>query len=298
MSRAEEPFGLINLNKPTGWSSRKAVDHVKRLVKPAKIGHAGTLDPLATGVLILTIGKATRLTPFLHDLPKSYRAEFLLGHESETDDAEGEVRPCEQARTVTRADIEQVLPRFIGRITQTPPNFSAVKIKGRRAYELARKGEAPEIKPREVDIHRLEIVEFTPKKFTLDMDCGTGTYVRAVGRDLAKAAESCAVMTSLVRTRIGEFLLNDTRAPQEITQETLADVMLPASRGLGAMRMITCDSSAKTLVKNGRPVPSRESQTPNDHEQCALLDPDGLLLAIAEYRIKYRHFAPRHVFVS
>ncbi|MCA9074162.1 MAG: tRNA pseudouridine(55) synthase TruB [Planctomycetaceae bacterium] len=297
MSPADEPFGLINLNKPAGWSSRKAVDHVKRLVKPAKIGHAGTLDPLATGVLILTIGKATRLTPFLHDLTKSYRAEFLLGHESETDDTEGDVQPCEHARPLTRGDIERVLPRFVGRIEQTPPIYSAVKIKGRRAYELARKGKTPDIKPRMVDIHRLEIVEFSPEKLVLEMDCGTGTYVRSVGRDLARAAGSCAVMTSLIRTRIGGHLIEDAKSPEEITRESLAKVMLPASEGVGPMRKITCESSALQMIQHGRSVPFRESSAPDDHEPCALLDPDGGLMAIAEYRETDRHFAPRHVFV-
>ncbi len=297
MSRADEPFGLINLNKPRHWSSRKAVDHVKRLVKPAKIGHAGTLDPLATGVLILTIGRATRLTPFLHDLPKSYRAEFLLGHTSETDDTEGEVVPCDDTRLLTRADIERVLPQFIGRIQQTPPVFSAIKINGRRAYDLARKGKAPEIKPREVEIHRLEILEFTAEKLVLEMDCGTGTYVRSLGRDLARAAGSCAVMTALVRTRIGDFLLKDAWTPQDVTKETLTEVMLPASRGVGQMRAITCEPNATPLIQNGRPVPCREVSPPDDGEICALLAQDGQLMAIAEYRESSRHFAPRHVFV-
>ena len=297
MAIVAEPFGLINLNKPDGWSSRKAVDHVKGLVKPAKIGHAGTLDPLATGVLILTIGRATRLTPFLHDLSKSYRAEFLLGQTSDTDDIESEVRPCEDSRPLTFSDIEQQLPHFLGQIQQTPPIFSAVKIKGRRAYELARKGKTPEMKPREVEIHRLEIVEFSPESLVLDIDCGTGTYVRSLGRDIAKAAGSCAVMSSLVRTRIGDFHLEDAVSPDAVSQDTLPNVMLPASAGVGGMTKITCDPSVVEQIRHGRPVPCNTATPPPDGETCALVTDDRQLLAIAEYQAALRQFAPRHVFV-
>src|SRR4051812_12078681 len=154
------PFGVLNVHKPKGITSREAVDRVERLVRPAKAGHAGTLDPLAMGVLVICVGQATRLIRFVQRMRKRYLATFLLGHTSETDDVEREVVAIPNAVVPTRAMVEAVLPNFLGEIHQRPPLHSAIKIAGRRAYKLARKGADFELAERTVTIHQIDVLRY------------------------------------------------------------------------------------------------------------------------------------------
>ena len=177
-------FGLLNIHKPRGKTSRWAVDQVKRLVRPAKVGHAGTLDPLATGVLIVAVGPVTRLMEDVQQAPKQYRAEYLLGQTSDTEDTEGRVTELVDPRRPSRAEIEFAAARFVGEIQQRPPAFSAIKVSGRRAYSLARKGQEVKLEPRAVTIHSLNIPDYVYPRLTLDIQCSSGTYIRSLGRDL------------------------------------------------------------------------------------------------------------------
>ncbi len=174
-------FGILNLDKPPGLTSRDAVNGVQRLAYPNKVGHAGTLDPLATGVLVVCLGKATRLIEFVQQQPKHYLAEFDLGLTSDTEDIEGDVRQMDDAAPVSYEDIRNALPRFVGQIMQRPPAYSALKIKGRRAYKLARRGETVELAPRPINVYSLKLVHFHYPRVTLDIVCGSGTYVRSLG---------------------------------------------------------------------------------------------------------------------
>ena len=175
-------FGILNLNKPTGWTSRDVVNRVQRLVRPNKAGHAGTLDPLATGVLIVAVGQATRLIEFAHQLPKYYRATFQLGCSSDSDDVDTEVKPLTQPPIPTHQEVEGALAVFTGVIQQRPPAYSAVHVDGQRSYKLARRGETVELQPRPVTIHSLDVVRYEYPELVLDIHCGSGTYVRALGR--------------------------------------------------------------------------------------------------------------------
>src|SRR3990172_9082730 len=152
--------GILNVNKPAGMTSRRAVDRVVERAWPQKVGHAGTLDPLATGVLVVCIGPATRLIPIIQELPKAYHATFLLGRRSDTDDIDGHVVETPDAAPVVREQLAELLPRFTGAIEQVPPQFSAVHVDGEGAYKLARRGREVEISPRTVEIHRLSLVRF------------------------------------------------------------------------------------------------------------------------------------------
>ena len=203
-------FGIFNVNKPPGWTSRRAVNHIQRFVRPAKVGHAGTLDPLATGVLLICVGPATRLVEYCHRLPKCYRATFLLGRQSPTDDTEVESEYLPDAPKPTRAQIEAALFQFQGEIEQRPPLFSAVKIQGQRAYKIARKGKQVELPMRVVTIHTIDLITYTYPELVLDIKCGTGTYIRALGRDLAFSLNTAAVMSALERTAIGNFQIEDS----------------------------------------------------------------------------------------
>ena len=215
-------FGFVTLNKPPGISSRKAIDTVKWLVKPAKVGHTGTLDPLASGVLVVCLGPATRLASFVQELPKTYIGEFRLGVTSASDDVETEMQEIPAVESVDAEQLTAALPEFLGEISQIPPAFSAIKLQGQRAYQLARQGVDLDIQPRVVHIHSLQLVDFDYPKFKLKIECGSGTYVRSLGRDIGMRLNSGAVMTSLVRTAVGQFDLEDSVDPAELTASNLA----------------------------------------------------------------------------
>ena len=209
-------FGILNVNKPPGWTSRDALNRVEGLLRPLKAGHAGTLDPLASGVLVVCVGAATRLLDFVQQMPKVYVATFLLGRRSPSDDVETDAELMGDARTPTREEIEAALPQFIGAIDQRPPAFSAVKVEGRRAYRLARRGDVVELAPRPIEIYQLEILQYEYPAIQLKFQCGSGTYVRSLGRYLAAALGTHAVMSALVRTAIGGFRIEqamDARGP-------------------------------------------------------------------------------------
>ena len=170
--------GLLNLHKPAGVTSRAVVNQIQRLVRPAKIGHTGTLDPLATGVLVVCVGAATRLTEYVQQMRKTYEATFLLGRRSDTDDVDGDVAEISDALQPSQAEIEGALPPFVGAISQRPPDFSAVKIQGQRAYALARLGEPLAIAERTVHVHVLRLVHYVYPQLQLEIECGSGTNVR------------------------------------------------------------------------------------------------------------------------
>ena len=267
------------LNKPAGITSRQAVDCVLQLAPGIKAGHAGTLDPLATGVLVVCLGRATRLIQYVQQLPKQYEATFLLGRRSDTLDTEGHVELLPDAPWPTRRQIEQLLPRFTGRVLQTPPAFSAVKVRGRRAYELARAGKQPRLKPRPVEIHELHLLDYQYPELKLRIGCGAGTYVRTLGSDLAQALGTAAVMSRLCRTRVGSFRLEEAVVPDELDAETLPRVVLPPLRAVEHLE--SCELSPEQLraLARGRPprLPRREPGV-----RIAAVDSRGALAAVLE----------------
>lgn len=197
--------GWLVLDKPHGMTSTQAVGAVRRAFDAQKAGHAGTLDPLATGILPIALGEATKTVPFAVDGDKAYRFTVAWGGETTTDDIEGPVTQTSDLRP-TRAAIEALLPQFVGEVMQTPPQFSAIKIAGERAYDLARSGEVVEIQPRLVHIHALRIVDMPDGNSTVfEAECGKGTYVRAIARDLGRLLGCYGHVTVLRRTRVGAF---------------------------------------------------------------------------------------------
>jgi tRNA pseudouridine55 synthase len=192
--------GWINLDKPTGVSSTQAVGRLKFLFNAKKAGHAGTLDPLASGVLPVAFGEATKTVPIVQDGAKAYRFRIRWGEESATDDAEGEI-VARSDRRPAPAEIEALLPRFVGAIMQTPPIFSAIRIDGSRAYDLAREGESFQIQPRLINVYRLDLISAEPDAAVLEAECGKGAYVRAIARDLGRALGCYGHVIELRRTR-------------------------------------------------------------------------------------------------
>jgi tRNA pseudouridine55 synthase len=204
--------GLIVLDKPAGMTSARAVDAVKRLLpRGTKVGHAGTLDPFATGVLLLLVGRATKQCEMLMDQAKSYEATIKLGATTATDDPESPEEPygAGAIRPVSRATIEAALPRFVGEILQRPPVFSALKIAGKRAADRVRAGQHVELEPRRVRVYAIELVEYQWPSLKLKIDCGRGTYIRSIARDLGEVLNVGGYLTQLRRTRIGQFTADE-----------------------------------------------------------------------------------------
>lgn len=286
--------GLLNVYKPIDWTSRDVVNRVERLVKPAKAGHAGTLDPLAEGVLVVAVGTSTRLISGVQEREKEYRATFQLGLRSDTDDNSGQITPTENVQPSTRAAIEALLPRFLGEISQVPPQFSAVHVDGKRAYHLARQGQAVDLAPRTVRVDRLEILDFTWPRLELLIECGSGTYVRSIGRDLGELLGCGAVMTALQRTRIGPFCISDAVAVDDLQRETIGTRLQPPARAVEHWPSHRCDDAELWEIAHGRMLvlPEFSEQT-----RVALLTRSGELAALAEARSLGR-VAPTQVFID
>jgi tRNA pseudouridine55 synthase len=270
-------FGLINLNKPVGITSRAAVDRVKRLVGRAKIGHTGTLDPLASGVLVICIGPATRLAEFVQRQTKQYQATFLLGRTSPTEDVDGEVTQLVDPPQPTPEQVAAATVPLTGQIQQRPPAHSALKVGGKRAYELARAGEEVELAARPIEVYAFDIVRYAYPELVVDITCSKGTYVRSLGRDLAESLGTGAVMSALVRTAVGAFGVDDAVAPETLTRDNLAEALLPARLAVADMPEVRLDNEQIAAIGNGGKL---SGEIAPDCEQCAAYDADGQLLAI------------------
>ena len=273
-----EHCGLLNLNKPAGATSRRVVDRVQRLARPAKVGHAGTLDPLATGVLVVCVGAATRLIEYVQRMPKGYLGTFLLGRCSPTEDVDGEVTLLADPPVPTRQRIVEAAERFVGQIEQRPPAYSALKVGGRRAYDLARKGHDVKLKPRPVTVHQIEVKSYAYPELVLRIECGSGTYVRSLGRDLAESLGTAAVMSALVRTRIGSFSVEDAVDPRQLRDGDWADHLLPPLLAVERLPRIALSPEEMTRIGHGQTI-SRESPRVDAREIVAV-DTAGRLRAI------------------
>ena len=256
--KGEAVSGWTSLDKPYDVTSTHAVSRVRRVFNAQKAGHAGTLDPLATGVLPIALGEATKTVPFLVDADKAYRFTLAWGRATTTGDREGET-VAESAARPTRAEVEAVLPEFIGEISQVPPAFSAIKVEGQRAYDLARAGETVELAPRQVVIHAARIAGAPDADhLTLEIECGKGTYVRALARDLAERLGAHAHVSALRRTRVGPF-----SAASAVTLELLEDLghkarqseaLLPVETALDDIPVLAVTAEDAFRLKQGRSI--------------------------------------------
>jgi tRNA pseudouridine55 synthase len=274
--------GLLNIDKPAGVSSRHVVSQLERVVAPLAAGHAGTLDPLATGVLVVCVGRATKLVDCLHRYSKTYVATFLLGRSSDTEDITGEIQLLADPREPTREELERALPQFLGKIQQQPPAFSALRVAGKRAYKLARKGQAVELQPRPIVVQRFEVLRYEYPELQVEIECGTGTYVRSLGRDLARAVGSEALMSQLRRTRIGPFDISSAIAPEQVRGDNLESLLQPSILAAGNLAQVSLTPAQVELLSSSGVVfdlPLFAGDFPAAAELAALA-PDGRLFAI------------------
>lgn len=288
--------GLLNINKPAGAMSRDIVDQVCRIAGTRQVGHAGTLDPLATGVLVVCVGWTTRLVPFIQQLRKTYVAEFLLGQTSDTDDVTGHVKVVHDVSPPTRAQIEETTPAFVGRIQQVPPQYSAVRVSGRRAHHLARQGADVALTAREVEVHRFEILEYAFPRLRSVIECGSGTYVRSIGRDLGQALGCGALMSALTRTAVGPFTIDEAVRPDDLSPETISSRLLAPQMGVAHLPNCRLTDDQLAEVGFGRAFPFR-GESLKDGTTVALVGAAGDLIALAEFQASRQVLQPRQVFI-
>jgi tRNA pseudouridine55 synthase len=262
-SNRTEVNGWLILDKPVGMTSTHAVSRLKRIFNAKKAGHAGTLDPLASGILPVAFGEATKTVPFVQDGEKAYRFTVKWGIETDSDDADGKVTRTSEARPTTQ-EIEALLPRFTGTIMQTPPSFSAIKIDGERAYDLARDGATVEIAPREVTIHALRLVSSTPEDAVLEAECGKGTYVRAIARDLGRLLGCYGHVTALRRTRVGPFHEADSLILSDLDEAGAEafDDLLSVEAGLSELPCVVVDRDGAARLRRGQSLILRGRDAP------------------------------------
>ena len=294
--------GWLVLDKPVGMTSTHAVSVIKHLFAARRAGHAGTLDPLASGCLPIALGEATKTVPFVFDGRKTYRFTIRWGEERDTDDAEGRVVATSDKRP-DRDAIERLLPRFTGTIEQVPPRFSAVKLGGERAYDLARDGEAVELAPRTITVHRLELVEIPdPDHAVLTAECGKGTYIRSLARDLGRKLGALGHVCALRRGRVGPFGETDM-IPLEQAQSLchraaageghLADALMPVETALDDIPALAVSPADAARLAKGQAALLR-GRDASIFRGVVQVASGGQLVAIAE--VERGEIIPRRVF--
>jgi tRNA pseudouridine55 synthase len=288
--------GVLNIDKPAGETSFSVVRRLRRLTGAHRVGHAGTLDPLATGVLPILFESATRLADFALRLPKTYVADIHFGFTTATDDAESERQPVGDASALTERDVEEGLMSFCGRIMQEPPAFSAVKVEGKRAYKLARRGEEPKPKAREVEVYEATVLDFTPGSepvARVQIRCGSGTYLRSIARDLGSQLGIGGYLGRLVRTAYGPLEIESAVQLDALSNaEDVRDLLLPAEVILPDMQPVRLNVEQEAMVRQGRAVrvlPEPGPGTLRAH------DAGGRLIALGHTDPLRRTFVPEKV---
>ena len=262
--------GLLLVDKPAGVTSHDVVDVVRRRLGTRKVGHAGTLDPMATGLLVIGVGRATRLLRFLGDLPKTYEGTLRLGVEMDTLDADGEV-VRESAVDVTEAQVAEAMRSLEGELLQRPPVYSAVKVGGRKLYEAAREGERLEAEPRSIRVDSFDLLSFDPPDVRFRVVCSGGTYVRVLAADVGAAVSSGAHLSALRRTAIGPYQAEDAVTPDAV------DEPLPIEAAVGHLPRLDLEADEAAAASHGRPLGPSGLAGP-----YGVFGPDGRLIGVYE----------------
>lgn len=291
--------GILNFNKPGGRTSFSIVAWLKRLSGEKHVGHTGTLDPLAEGVLPVCFGQATRVAQFLTGSDKAYLAEIGLGVVTDTFDREGEIIHCGDPGGITVTQIEEALATFRGVIEQVPPKYSALKFQGRRYYELAREGVAVEPKPRQVKIIRLELIEYKLPVMTIRVECSKGTYIRSLAYDVGRYLGCGAHLKDLTRIRCGSFYIEDALSMTEVNnrflQGTWRDILHPVDSPLLSWRAVIVGKEDEFAIRNGCSVSLNEEYSPSE-EYCRAYSLDGYFIAVLRFVSDKKLWHPEKVF--
>ncbi len=285
----DDLHGFLNVCKAPGFTSHDVVAIVRRTLGTRRVGHAGTLDPAAEGVLPICVGRATRLVDRLADADKGYYAEMVLGVRTATDDAEGEVVEEREVPPLDDTSLEAALDRFRGPIDQTPPQFSAIKIEGRRSYDVARRGGEVALRPRPVTVHRLTVHWWRPPRLAVTIACSKGTYIRSVARDLGEALGCGGHLARLVRLWVGGFALADALSLEELAERVAGgrvhEALLPADVGIMGLPAAVVVPSRVIDMSHGRPwrCEARPPGPAEDESLVRLYDTSGALLGLVAH---------------
>ena len=269
--------GVFNVLKPPGMTSHDVIGFLRRALNTKKIGHGGTLDPDAAGVLPVFAGAATRLLSYAMEGRKQYIAEFTLGEQRDTGDDSGTVVKTMPVPELTVAQLQEVLQGFLGQQLQMPPMYSAVKINGQKLYQLARKGVEVERQARPIEIYKLALLDFTSTKFTVAVECSKGTYIRVLGEDIATALGTCGTMSFLLRTQVGSYLLNEAHTLQEIAANPQGCCAAPIS-AVSHLPQLALTANQAARITNG----VRTTVNGTADGQYALLGPENEFLGIGK----------------
>ncbi len=298
IAQRREPVvhGLLVVDKEAGWTSHDVVAWVRRLIRQRQVGHAGTLDPLATGVLVLCLGQATRLAEYLQRHPKRYQATIRLGETTDTYDAEGQPVERRPVPLLSQEELVPYLQRFQGTITQRPPAFSAVKVAGVAAHRRARRGETVALPPREVTIRELRLLSWTPPELSLEVTCSAGTYIRSLAHDLGQAIGCGAHLVALRRTASGPFTLADAVPLRNLAQWAATGEwtkgVLPLAEATRGMFRLTLAPREAQAVRHGQPI-AGPSAAPD--ALAAAFSGEGDLIAILRFDAARQLWQPRKV---
>lgn len=290
-------FGILVVDKPIGPTSHQIVSIVRRGTGIRKVGHAGTLDPRASGVLVLCLGQATRLSEYLSTSEKRYLAVIRFGASTRTYDSEGDILQ-ETGNAPKRKDIEEALSEFRGEISQVPPPYSAIKVQGKRAYQLAREGKPPELNARKVIIHELKLLSYKKPDLTLEIECSAGTYIRSIAHDLGEMLSTGAHLAELKRIKAGPFTIDDAIPLPKLEVGLMVDkwerYVIPAADALPDFPVVKISQKNLDLIRHGHRIPAELSSS----GMARGISSDGELVAILEAVEDGTHWHPRKVFLG
>ena len=287
--------GVLVVDKPIGLTSHDVVQIIRRGSNIRRAGHTGTLDPRASGVLVILVGPAVRLSEYVSASDKRYQATIRLGSSTDTFDADGMITNTAPVLNMSEESFNEVLQTFVGEMEQTPPPFSAVKVQGRKAYEMAREGEEVDLAPRIVKVYSLDILEWAPPEAVIDVYCSSGTYVRSLANDLGKALGCGAYLVGLRRTKSGRFTLRDAvplrRLKEAFDAGNWYKYLIPASEALSDWPMIELTTEQVDLIEHGHRIPAE----PGSNGIVRGLSQQGDLVALLEY-VDPGEWRPKKVF--
>ncbi|HEU0000040.1 MAG TPA: tRNA pseudouridine(55) synthase TruB [Ktedonobacteraceae bacterium] len=297
--------GILNINKPTGMTSHDVVAKVRKLLKQKRVGHAGTLDPAASGVLPICAGQATRVAEYLSESGKAYQATIVFGSMTDTYDSEGTIIRTASTQDLARARIEAILPKFLGEQMQVPPRYSAIKLQGQPAYKRARAGEDMAMEARPITIYQLEIIDWQPSHpptLILAIECSKGTYIRSLAYDLGEQAGCGAYLGGLVRTRSGPFALLESITLEQLAeaaaQGTVEQFLFPADKAIEHYPALVLDEHTSERVRHGNVFQvGEEPGTVQEKSLARVYDNQGQFLAIAEWDEEQQKWQPTKVFL-
>jgi len=289
--------GVLVVDKPIGMTSHQVVQVIRNGTHIKRAGHTGTLDPRASGVLVVLIGPAVRLSEYVSAEDKRYQATIKLGERTDTYDGDGTVTGTSEVN-VTMEQFEQALQQFVGEIEQVPPPYSAIKVKGRRAYEMARQGEEVELEPRIINVHSLELIEWNSPEAVVDIHCSSGTYVRSLAHDLGEVLGCGANLTGLRRTKSGRFTLKDAiplrKLGEAFDNNSWYQYLIPAAEALSDWPSITLINDEVDNVRHGH----RVARDGSEGQMVRAITEQGELVALMEYDAETKEYQPRKVFFA